>query len=91
VSASAIPKERETAREILEEGIDIVDPSTNLLTRSVKVDLAGVGDSNFLYWEYAQDGLRWVVTESAGRRSQPCHDPVEPVFERAIEVAVEAE
>lgn len=34
-----------------------VDPTTNLLTRSVKVDLEGVGDRNFLYWEYAQDDV----------------------------------
>lgn len=37
--------------------VGMIDPSTNLLVRSVKFDLDGVGDRNFLYWEYAQEDV----------------------------------
>lgn len=37
--------------------IGTTDPSTNLLTRSMKVDLGDVQDGNFLHWEYAEDDV----------------------------------
>jgi DNA-binding CsgD family transcriptional regulator len=37
--------------------VGLVDPSTNMLTRSMKIDLGPVGDSTFLFWEYAQDDV----------------------------------
>ena len=49
--------------------VGMIDPSTNLLARSIKFDLGEVSDGNFLYWEYAEEDVahfRELATRPVG-------------------------